>query len=333
MGDWFDILDPETRDDLSPAEIPEWTQPMLATLVDEPFSDPAWIFERKLDGERCLAFRDDATLRLRSRNRRDLNEVYPELVDPLLGMEPSEYVVDGEVVAFHGSVTSFQRLQQRIGLTDSDKARESGVVIYYYVFDVLRLDGQDTTGLTQRDRKRLLKQAFEFNDPIRYTSHRNESGEEYYQKACASGWEGVIAKDASATYVHSRSKKWQKFKCVNRQEFVIAGYTDPHGERVGFGAILIGYHDGDALIYAGKVGTGFDDEMLASLGERMSEIERDHPPFDRGDPPPDAHWVEPELVGEVGFTEWTKAGRLRHPRFLGLRTDKAPADVVREVPQ
>lgn len=333
MSDWFDILDPEARNPLTDADVPEWTEPMLATLVDEPFSDPGWIFERKLDGERCLAFRQGDTLRLRSRNRRNLDDVYPELVDPLVGMEPSEYVVDGEVVAFEGSVTSFQRLQQRIGITDPDEARKSGVAVYYYVFDLLHLNGKDTTGLAQRDRKRLLRRAFEFEDPIRYTAHRNESGVKYHEEACASGWEGVIAKDASATYVHNRSKKWQKFKCVKRQEFVIGGYTDPQGERIGFGALLIGYHDDGHLVYAGKVGTGFDDETLASMSERMSEIEREDPAFDRGDLPRDAHWIEPELVGEVGFTEWTEAGQLRHPRFLGLRRDKAPADVVREEPR
>lgn len=333
MSEWFDILDSEALDRLIDADVPKWTEPMLATLVDEPFSDPDWIFERKLDGERCLAFRQGDTLRLRSRNQRDLNDVYPELVDPLLGMEPSEFVVDGEVVAFEGSVTSFQRLQQRIGITDPDQARESGITVYFYVFDVLRLDGRDTTGLTQRDRKRLLRQALEFEAPIRYTAHRNESGEEYHQEACASGWEGVIAKDASAPYRHGRSKKWQKFKCVNRQEFVIGGYTDPQGERIGFGALLIGYHDDGDLVYAGKVGTGFDDETLESMGERMSELERDDSAFSRGDLPSDAHWIEPKLVGEVGFTEWTEAGQLRHPRFLGLRKDKAPADVVREQPQ
>lgn len=333
MDDVLEILGPEARDRLSPAAAPEWTEPMLATLVSEAFSDAGWIFERKLDGERCLAFSDGATLRLRSRNQRDLDAVYPELVDPLRERGPGEFVVDGEVVAFEGSETSFQRLQQRIGISDPDEARASGVSVYYYLFDLLHIDGQDTTGLTQRDRKRLLLQAFDFEDPIRYTAHRNESGELFYEQACASGWEGLIAKDASATYAHGRSKRWQKFKCVSRQELVIGGFTDPQGERIGFGALLVGYYEDGDLVYAGRVGTGFDDETLESMHGRMSQIERDDPAFDRGDPPSDAHWVEPELVGEVAFTEWTSAGRLRHPRFLGLRNDKAPTDVVREEPR
>lgn len=332
MGDVFDLLDDEARDRLVDGSVPDWTEPMLATLVDESFSDPDWIFERKLDGERCLAFRDGDELRLRSRNQRNLEDVYPELVDPLLDMSPSAYVVDGEVVAFDGSTTSFQRLQQRIGITDPDEARNSGIAVYYYVFDVLRLDGKDTTGLSQRDRKRLLREAFDFEDPIRFTAHRDEDGEAYHQEACEKGWEGVIAKDATAEYVHSRSRKWQKFKCVNRQEFVIGGYTDPEGERIGFGAILIGYHDDGDLVYAGKVGTGFDDQTLESMGERMADMERETPPFDRGELPSDAHWITPDLVGEIGFTEWTDAGQLRHPRFLGLRRDKEPEDVVREEP-
>lgn len=333
MSDPLDLLTPDQADLLEEAAVPAWTEPMLATLVDEAFSDPDWIYERKLDGERCLAFHDGDRLRLRSRNRRTLEGTYPELLDPLRAANSDRFVVDGEVVAFEGAVTSFGRLQQRMQIEDPDEAKASGVAVFYYLFDVLHLSGHDTNALALRDRKRLLEVLFDFADPLRFTAHRNEEGERFYEEACARGWEGLIAKDATAPYVHSRSKKWQKLKCVHRQEFVIVGFTEPEGERHRFGAILIAYHDGDDLVYAGKVGTGFDEDTLQDLGDRMESLARDEPAIDRGDPPSEGvHWIDPELVGEVGFTEWTTGGKLRHPRYLGLRRDKDPGDVVREVP-
>lgn len=306
---------------------------MLATLVDEPFSDPAWIFERKLDGVRCLAFRDGTDIRLRSRSGQSLNGTYPELIRPLTETDPDRFVVDGEVVAFEGTVTSFARLQKRMQITDPQKARSSGVAIYLYLFDLLHLDGSDTTRLSLRDRKSLLKRLFSYRDPLRYTPHRNAEGERFYREACERGWEGLIAKDAAAPYVHSRSSTWQKLKCVNQQEFVIGGFTEPEGSRTRFGAILIGYNENGRLRYAGKVGTGFDHDTLRRLGDRMEDLEQEEPPFAGKDlPSRGVHWLSPRLVTEIGFTEWTGDGKLRHPRFLGLRHDKAPEDVVREVP-
>lgn len=165
------------------------------------------------------------------------------------------------------------------------------------------------------------------------TQHRNADGEAYHREACEKGWEGVIAKKATSTYRHSRSTEWLKFKCTKGQEFVIGGYTDPHGERHGFGALLVGYHDGDELVYAGKIGTGFDHETLERLGGLLRARERRTPPFDRGVPSDTGvHWVTPELVCEAEFTEWTDDGRLRHPRYLGLRRDKGAGEVVRETP-
>lgn len=334
MSDFLDILGDEERSELVESDVPRWSEPMLATLVDERFSDPDWIYERKLDGERCLAFRDGDEIRLLTRKQQQLGNTYPELVNALSAARSDRFVVDGEVVAFDGNVSSFSRLQQRMQIKDPDTARASNVAIFYYLFDVLYVDGFDTTGLPLRVRKRLLRELFDYNDPIRFTPHRNKEGEAFYKTACAKGWEGVIAKDATAKYVHSRSKRWQKFKCVNRQEFVIGGFTDPEGERIRFGAILIGYYDGDDLVYAGKVGTGFDDETLQSLGSRMKSRERKTPPFARGDAPSKCvHWTSPELVAQVGFTEWTSSGKLRHPRYLGLRHDKKPSDVIREVPK
>ncbi|HSL59398.1 MAG TPA: non-homologous end-joining DNA ligase [Acidimicrobiales bacterium] len=329
----LDVVSQEHREHLRPAEVPRRVEPMLATLVHEPFSDPDWIFERKLDGQRCLVRRDGGDPQLLSRSGEHLDGTSPELIDPLAGSTSNHFVVDGEVVAFEGSLTSFSRLQRRLGITDPDEARASGVAVRFYLFDVLHVDGHDTTALPLRQRKRVLKALFDFADPLRFTAHRVGDGEELLADACDRGWEGLIAKDATATYVHTRSRRWLKLKCVARQELVIGGFTEPGGQRTGFGAILVGYHDGDDLVYAGKVGTGFDDETLRELGARMAGAERATSPFDRGDPPErGTHWVTPDLVAEIAFTEWTDAGRLRHPRYLGLRHDKPAAEVVREDP-
>ncbi|MBN2538399.1 non-homologous end-joining DNA ligase [candidate division WOR-3 bacterium] len=329
----FERLEPGERERLRRRARPEWTRPMLATLVHDPFSRAGWIFERKLDGERCLAFCSSSGARLRSRNRKDLGIHYPELEEALARQAGESMVLDGEVVAFKGSVTSFERLQARMQVSDPEKARHSGVAVYYYLFDILHLAGHDLTGLPLRARKRVLRGAVRFRDPVRFTIHRNRDGEEFLRQACRKGWEGLIAKDASSGYVHRRSRDWLKFKCAHRQEFVIGGYTDPQGERVGFGALLVGFHEDGELSYAGKVGTGYDDETLARLGARLERLERKTPPFADRPREKGAHWVTPRLVGEVGFTEWTRGNRLRHPRFLGLREDKDPKDVVRERPE
>lgn len=311
--------------------VPDWRGPTLATLTEKRFSDPHWIFERKFDGMRCLAFRDGDRVRLLSRNRQRLNGTYPELVDALAAQHTTRFVVDGEVVAFEGRRTSFARLQGRLGITDPDVARASRIRIYYYLFDLLHLDGMSTTEAPLLWRKRLLRNAIDFTDPLRYAPHRVGDGIAAYRAACARGDEGVIAKRADATYEGRRSPNWLKFKCVRDQEFVIGGYTSPKGSRVELGALLLGYHDGRDLVYAGKVGTGFDEATLHSLHERLSPIEQDAPPFTRGLVRENgAHWVRPELVAQIGFTEWTRDGKLRHPRYQGLRIDKDPRDVVRE---
>lgn len=311
--------------------VPDWRAPTLATLTEKRFSDPGWIFERKFDGMRCLAFRDGGRVRLLSRNRQSLNGTYPELVDALAAQRASEFVVDGEVVAFEGRRTSFARLQGRLGITNPAVARASPVRVYYYLFDLLHLDGKSTVEIPLTWRKRLLRNAIQFSDPLRNTPHRVEDGIAAYRAACRRGDEGVIAKLADSKYDGRRSPNWLKFKCVRDQEFVIGGYTAPKGSRVGLGALLLGYHDGRDLVYAGKVGTGFDEATLRSLHERLSAIEQDAPPFTRGlEPEAGARWVQPDLVAQIGFTEWTRDGKLRHPRYQGLRTDKNAADVVRE---
>lgn len=310
--------------------VPEWRAPTLATLTQKRFRDPRWIFERKFDGMRCLAFRDGDRIRLLSRNRQPLNGTYPELVDALGAQRTRRFVVDGEVVAFQGRRTSFARLQGRLGITDPDAARASRVRVFYYLFDLLHLDGEATTELPLLWRKRLLRTAIDFDGPLRYTPHRVGDGIAAYRTACERGDEGVIAKLADSPYDGRRSPHWLKFKCVRDQEFVVGGYTAPRGGRVELGALLLGYYDGRDLCYAGKVGTGFDDATLRSLHGRLSAIERDASPFVAPVRGAGIHWVRPELVAQIGFTEWTHDGKLRHPRFLGLRTDKDPADVVRE---
>lgn len=309
---------------------PEWCPPMLAVLTDERFSDPDWIYERKLDGERVLVFRDGDRVRLMTRNRHEVTDTWPELAEALARQNAREFVADGEVVAFDGALTSFSRLQGRMQISDPDRARASGIAVHLYLFDLLHLAGHDLTGLPLRRRKSFLKRALRFDDPLHYTLHRNEDGEAYFEEACEKGWEGLIAKDATAAYTHGRSRKWLKFKCANGQELVIGGYTEPKGDRAGFGALLLGYYEDGALRYAGKVGTGFDDAFLTSFRKTLDERRRDTPPF--AEPvDEDALWVRPDLVAEIGFTEWTPGGKLRHPRFLGLRRDKPAEDVTREV--
>jgi DNA ligase D-like protein (predicted ligase) len=306
---------------------------MLATLVDEPFSRENWIFEPKLDGERCLTFRNHENPHLLSRNRKVLNETYPELVEPLARQAPTSYIADGEIVAFRGDVTSFSELQRRMQLRDPDEARRVGVEVFYYLFDLLYLNGHDLREVPIVHRKALLKKAFQFRDPLRYTQHRERDGEAHYREACRKGLEGVLAKRADSIYLSGRSRDWLKFKCWEEQEFVIGGFTDPRGGRVGFGALLLGYYEGGRLQYAGKVGTGFDTSLLMSLGKELSSLKIKHSPFaEEVKAGKGVHWVRPKLVAQVSFTEWTRDGRLRHPRFLGIRRDKDPHEVVRERP-
>jgi bifunctional non-homologous end joining protein LigD len=332
MINFFQDLPEEARKRLRRAPIPEWTSPMLATLTSARFSDPAWIFERKLDGERGLAFRQRAGVRLLSRNRQRLNETYPEIVDAVAS-QAGEFVIDGEIVAFEGRRTSFEKLQGRIGIKDPEVARHSKIRVFYYVFDLLDLDGYDISRLPLRFRKRLLRRALRFGDPLRYLPHRDREGEAFYKEVCGLGLEGAIAKRADGEYIHGRSRDWLKFKCSNEQEFVIGGFTDPQRTRVGFGALLLGYYENGKLVYAGKVGTGYDSQTLQSLRKRLDALTQASSPFGRGDMhEKSVHWVQPRIVAQVAFSEWTRDGKLRHPRFLGLRTDKAPRDVVRERP-
>jgi bifunctional non-homologous end joining protein LigD len=302
-------------------------EPMKAVLADKPFSDPNWIFERKLDGIRCLAIKDASGVRLMSRTGRLMNYEYPPVVEALESEPSKEFVADGEIVAFENGITSFSRLQRR--------GRER-VPVFLYLFDLPSHEGEDLRPLPLRERKARLRRALEFGGPLRFNPHRNgEHGEELYREACKKGLEGVMAKRADSPYRSGgRSRDWLKLKCHAEQELVIGGYTAPKGSRTEFGALLVGYYDDSGTLrYAGKVGTGFDQHTLKELAARLRELEQDESPFEPFKPiPAGTRWVRPELVGQIGFAEWTRDGRLRHPRYLGLRDDKPARDVVRERP-
>ncbi len=318
-------------------KISEVPGPALATLTKDRFSRKNWIFERKLDGMRLIASRSGDDVRLVSRSGGDARGSFPEIVDALAAVDAPDFVVDGEVVAFDGRQTSFSKLQPRMHVSDPTKARRTGVKVTYYVFDLLHLDGHSTRSLPLRERKALLKDLFDWADPLRYTTHRNADGEDYFRQACEAGWEGLIAKRADSTYHSGRTTDWLKFKCEQGQEFVVGGWTDPQGSRSGFGALLLGYYDAEgSLVYAGKVGTGFDQATLGTLSRQLAELAADRTPYDERTLPSapvfrrGVHWIEPRLVAQIGFAEWTRDGQLRHPRFLGLRTDKPARSVVRE---
>ncbi len=304
---------------------------MKAKLTDRPFSSPAWVFERKLDGIRAAVRKSGEEVTLTSRTDKPLTTAYPELVEALEAEPAGSFLADGEIVAFEGSRTSFERLQGRMGIHDPQLARLTGIPVFLYLFDLLEFDGHDLTGLPLRTRKAALRRAFSFHGPVRYTPHRNERGEDFFREACAKGWEGLIAKRAESTYVHGRSGEWLKLKCSFEQELVIGGFTPPQGSRRHFGALLVGYYEDGELRYAGKVGTGFSEATLATLGAKLGELEVPKSPFGRGGGQPrTARWVEPQLVAQFAFGEWTRDGKLRHGRYLGLREDKRPREVVRE---
>jgi bifunctional non-homologous end joining protein LigD len=314
--------------------MPPWLEPELATLTNDRFSDPAWMYERKYDGERCLTYSGGEGVRLLTRNQLDVSATYPELHQALAGQQAADFVVDGEIVAFDGDATSFSLLQQRLGVRDPAPSLVARVPVVYYVFDVLWADGRDARPLPLTERKERLPDLLSFGGPLRFAEHRDGNGDPYWDDACARGWEGLIAKRAASRYQAGRTRDWLKFKCVSSQEFVIGGYTDPRGSRSGFGALLVGYYDpAGRLVSAGKVGTGFTEATLRQLTDALTRLRADRSPFEGGElPKSGAHWVRPEMVAQIGFSEWTPAGQLRHPRYLGLRQDKDPASVVRETP-
>jgi DNA ligase D-like protein (predicted ligase) len=281
--------------------MPDWLEPMAATLTQERFGGADWLFERKFDGIRLLAYKDKDDVRLYSRNR--LPQQLPAVARAIARLPVTDIILDGEVT-WDG---------------------HSG----YHVFDVLWLNGQPVSRLPIEDRRALL-QRLPFEPPLRRVELVED--DEPWERARREGWEGVIAKRRGSPYEHRRSKHWLKMKCELSQELVVGGFTDPQGARVGLGALLVGYYDGSDLAFAGKIGTGFDTRLLLDLRRRLDALEIDQTPFTRatGLPRLRAHWVRPDIVVQVAFIEWTVHGKLRHPRLIAVRGDKNARDVVRE---
>jgi len=298
---------------------PAFVTPMKAVLTSDRPSGEGWVFERKLDGIRCLAVKDGDRTRLYSRNELSLNDRYPTIAAALDGQAADRFVIDGEAVAFVGG-------RDRFGGGE-------GAEIYLYVFDVLVADGEDVRELPLEERRKVLEGLLDWKDPLRTTDQVTGDGTQLLDEACREGWEGLIAKRLGTAYVSTRSRDWLKLKCTRAQELVIGGFTAPKGSRTDLGALLVGYFDDGELRYAGKVGTGFTHATLKELAGQLAPLARDSSPFapEKGIPR-DASWVEPELVAQIGFMEWTGDGRLRHPSFLGLRIDKAAREVTREEP-
>lgn len=327
------MLSAEDFKKLKKKDFPGFVNPMLATLTEDYFDDAKWIYERKLDGVRCLISMENGKANLYSRNENNISKSFPELKTALEKNKYNDFIVDGEIVAFDGMTTSFQKLQGRMQLKDSKKIEATKIKVFLYLFDMLYYEGFELTQLPLKSRKKILKKVFTWKSPIRYTPHRNKKGTEFLKEACKKAWEGLIAKDSQSTYVHSRSKSWLKFKCSQGQELVIGGFTKPEGERKGFGALLVGYYKQGKLMFAGKVGTGFDDAFLEKWREKFDKIEIKNSPFNNYEKNNQGrnHWIKPKYVGQIGFTEWTKSNKLRHPRFLGMRDDKDAKQVVKEV--
>jgi DNA ligase D-like protein (predicted ligase) len=311
---------------------PRWRHPMLATLTERYFSDPAWIYEEKFDGMRCLALKKRGKVTLYSRSGRIVNNAFPELVQTLEDKASKDYLADGEIITFDKrGVSNFALLQNRMNVRDVRLIKGKAAKVYYYLFDLPYWDQYDIRGLPLLLRKQLLKNFFPFAKQVRYTKHIKKNGLLFYKKAKKKGWEGIIAKKSGSHYLSKRSRDWLKFKCSRGQELVIGGYTSPQGARKGFGALLVGYYDAkNRLHYAGKVGTGYSVETLHLIEKKLARLKTERCPFAMVPKEKKAHWVRPQLVGEVEFTEWTKDNKLRHPRFKGLRTDKSAKSITRE---
>jgi bifunctional non-homologous end joining protein LigD len=280
--------------------MPEWLEPMAATLTHERVGGDGWLFEQKFDGIRLLAYKRGTDVRLYSRTRR-LQEL-PALAESVVRLPVDEVILDGEMT-WDGSGD--------------------------HVFDILWLNGKDVTGLPLEDRRAILDR-LPLTPPLYRVQLINDP--DPFEHARREGWEGIIAKRRGSRYEHRRSPQWLKMKCESAQEFAVGGFTAPQGTRVGLGALLIGYYDKDDLVFAGRIGTGFDTRLLLDLRHRLDTIEIPASPFTRatGLPRLRAHWVRPELVVQVAFLEWTVHGKLRHPRLVGIRSDKSARDVVRE---
>ena len=313
------------------AKMPAVIEPELATLVDEVPRGEEWIHEIKYDGYRALCHLKDGEARLITRSGKDWTDHFAPVAREAATLPAREAVLDGEVVVLEADGTSsFQALQNAL-------SENRGKDLVYFAFDLLHLDGYDLRPAALAARKEALGGLLAGRaGAVRFGDHVRGGGEGFYRQACDFALEGIVSKRADLPYRAGRSKDWLKVKCLKRQEFVIVGFTDPEGSRVGLGALLLAVHEGRELVFAGKVGTGFTDRTLRDLRRRLDELAVDKPAFKnapRGAEARRSHWVKPRLVGEVAFTEWTREGILRHPTFQGLREDKKAAEVVRERPQ
>jgi bifunctional non-homologous end joining protein LigD len=310
---------------------------MLATLGEKPPEGEDWLFELKYDGVRVLAERRGETVTLLGRSGQVVTGRYPEVVAALRALAFDRFLIDGEIVALDGrGVPSFQRLQARMGLTrPGDVIRVMATVpVEAVFFDCLALEGHDLRHLPLALRKACLERLLPPLGLARYGGHVVGEGPAFLEAAADARLEGIVAKRVASAYQVRRSDAWLKVKCQRRQEFVIGGYTEPQGSRARLGALHVGLYEGPRLVYVSKVGTGFDAAELERLSERLEPLLRDRSPFHAGTPAGRGHhWVEPKLVCEVRFTEWTRDGGLRHPTYLGLRDDKRPEECRRETPE
>ncbi len=315
------------------ADCPEWIAPQLASLVDSMPADGAWVHEIKYDGYRIVARVHNGHARLFTRNQNDWTAKLQPQADALASLGVTDAWLDGEAAVFtEEGKTNFQALQNAFDL-------RSPRPIVYCLFDVMYLNGYDLRQAPLTERKRLLASlvgGHSTGGVLRYSDHITGAGQTAFAEACRRGLEGLIAKRADSMYRSGRGRSWLKVKCEQRQEFVIGGYTDPAGSRQGFGALLVGVYEGERLIYAGKVGTGYSETSLRDLHAQLKRLEQPRPPFvnpPTGYDAKGAHWVKPTLVAEVRFAEWTKEGILRQPSFQGLRKDKQAKGIAREQPQ
>ena len=293
---------------------PDWIVPMAATLTQERFTGPDWLFEQKFDGIRLLAYKRGTDVQLFSRNQ--LPQHLPAVAEAVGRLPPRDLILDGEIAW---------------PSTRADEGARSGQGPSYHIFDIMWMEGRDVMPLPLEERRALLA-VLPLKAPLRRVALLDDPNP--WERAAREGWEGVIAKRRGSPYEQRRSPLWLKMKCEASQELVVGGFTDPQGARVGLGALLVGYYEGDDFVFAGKIGTGFDTKLLLDLRARLDALEIPHTPFTRatGLPRLRAHWVTPTIVVQVGFIEWTVHGKLRHPRLLGVRFDQAPRGVVREAP-